>query len=86
VFVLIPTYCLTAHPPSPESHPCQSYLLLELAHDISQGPAAIIHALLLSENKVRVEVSTAVLLQGFLLAAQHNGSLQRGEVGVTVTG
>ena len=64
-------------------HLHQSHLLFELAHDISQGPAAVIHALLLSENEVRVEISTTALLKGFLLAAQHNGPLQRGEGKVT---
>lgn len=55
----------------------QSHLLLELAHDISHGPAAVIHPLLLSENEVRVEIGTAGFLQGFLLSAQHNGPLRR---------
>lgn len=61
-----------------------SHLLLELAHDISHGPAAIICPLLLSENKVRVEIGTTVLLQGFLLSAQYNGPLGRGRNRVTV--
>ena len=61
-----------------------SHLLLELAHDISHGPAAIVCPLLLSENKVRVEIGTTVLLQGFLLSAQYNGPLGRGRNRVTM--
>lgn len=63
---------------------CQSHLLLELAHDISHGPAAIVHPLLLSEKKVRVEIGTTGLLQGFLLSAQHDGPLRRGRRRVTM--
>ena len=62
----------------------KSHLLLELAHDISHGPAAIIHPLLLSKNKVGVEISTAILLQGFLLSTQHNGPLGRGKSRMTM--
>lgn len=72
-----PLFNLKSPRPGTAYH-CRSYLLLELAHDISHGPAAIVHPLLLSEKKVRVEIGTTGLLQGFLLSAQHDGPLRRG--------
>ena len=76
-----------SNPNSPRSRTACRYephLLLELAHDIRHGPAAIVHPLPLSENEVGVEIGTAVLLQGFLLSAQHDGPLRRGKRRVTL--
>lgn len=63
----------------------RSHLLLELTHDISHGPATIVCPLFLSENEVRVEIGAAVLLQGFLLSAQHDGPLGRGRSRMTMS-